>query len=218
MMISSSGMTRKLFAGGIVGVLLLLPTVILAQSIPLNQLDIAGCIAPPPGQSQEMTRQACTNLLYVLTALVTQLVQRNATYPDVQRCNRPAAKANCYWQNGQTCGEDKLICNAGSSLVIADIRYEPASPRVNEFITTYVTIKNTGSADRKTPFQLSVSGSAAQSIPYLAAHESRTIIVPSAFSFAMPGIQPVTTILIEPFGDGSGQTIDSYTKMLEFRY
>ena len=211
--------TKKLFAGSIAGVLLLLPVMTLAQSAPLGMLDMAGCLAPPAGQSQEITRQACVNLLSTLTALVAQLIQNRSVHSsDTQRCNRPAAKPNCYWQNGSTCAEDKLICDTGSSLVIDDIRYEPASPRVNEFITTYVTIKNTGSADRKTPFQLSVSGSAAQSIPYLAANESRTVIVPSAFSFPTPGAKPVTTILIESFSDGTGQTIYSYTKMIEFHY
>ncbi|MBI4066043.1 peptidoglycan-binding protein [Candidatus Kaiserbacteria bacterium] len=102
-------------------------------------------------------------------------------------------------------------------IVITNVQYSPSSPRVNDWITTTVTVFNNSSINRDTPFQVNVQGTAV-TVSSLGAGDRTTITVPNAFTFSYPGTQTLRTAIIYPISgsSGSGNTGNIFTNTLTF--
>lgn len=102
-------------------------------------------------------------------------------------------------------------------IVITNVQYSPSSPRINDWITTYVTVTNNSSSDYNVPFQVDVQGTTV-TVQSLAAHATTVVTVPNAFSFSYPGAETLNTIIIYPIAGspGSGNTGNMFTNTLTF--
>ncbi len=117
---------------------------------------------------------------------------------------------------GQSCGSGTTSSAMAMPITITAVRYSPAFPKVNDFITTYVTIQNNSSADQNKPFQVDVNGTTV-TVPFLAAGDQTRVTVPDAFSFSSPGLETLNTSIIYPIiGTSSGNVGDTFTNTLTF--
>ncbi|MDD5068538.1 MAG: hypothetical protein PHS53_02365 [Candidatus Pacebacteria bacterium] len=119
--------------------------------------------------------------------------------------------------NGTRCPVNSYLTAQAEPIIITNVEYSPAYPKVNELITTRVTILNNSSTDYNIPFQVNVGGTVAN-VPYLAAGVQRIVTVPNAFSFGTPGTKTLNTIINYPVvsrpGEGNGG--DMFTNTLTF--
>ncbi len=99
---------------------------------------------------------------------------------------------------------------------IKSVSYSPASPKVNDWITTAVTVVNTSSFNQGTPFQVNVQGTTV-TVPSLAAGAQNVVTVPNAFTFDYPGTFTLNTAVIYPIpGTNTGNTGDVFTNTITF--
>ncbi len=102
-------------------------------------------------------------------------------------------------------------------ITITNVQFSPATPEINNWITTQVTVKNSGSVDQNTPFKIDVEGSTV-SVPSLAAGAQTTVTISDAFTYSYPGPETIETSVIYPLGISSefGNVGDTVSSTLVF--
>ncbi|MFA6476264.1 MAG: peptidoglycan-binding domain-containing protein [Candidatus Paceibacterota bacterium] len=133
---------------------------------------------------------------------------------DYDKCD-PTGNSSCVAQASLT-----VVVGSSNSvqpIVIQDVKYSPASPKVNELITTTVTITNSSLNHYNLPFKVNVQGTTV-TVPSLLAREWKTVTVPNAFSFSEPGTKTLNTSIIYPlsYDPAQGNVGDTFTNTLTF--
>ncbi len=109
------------------------------------------------------------------------------------------------------------VNQAVQPIIIKNVQYSPASPKVYDQITTSVTILNDSSKNYDKPFKVVVQGTAVI-VPSLGAGVQKVVTVPNAFTFSFPGTQTLNTVIVYPLDTdpGSGMSGNVFTNTLTF--
>ncbi|MBU6231290.1 MAG: peptidoglycan-binding protein [Patescibacteria group bacterium] len=106
--------------------------------------------------------------------------------------------------------------DSNQPIVITNVQFSPEKPQVNQWVSGIVTVKNTGSTDWTTPFQVDLNGLTV-TVQSLGAGQQTTVTVPSAFTFSYPGPESIKTVIIYPIvGTSEGNTGNVYTGSIMF--
>jgi len=134
-----------------------------------------------------------------------------ALYGSIQIEDSKYGKSNNYYVS-KGCDDVSI-----QPIIIKDVQYSPASPKVNDLITTYVTVSNDSSKNYDKPFKVVVQGTAVV-VPSLGAGVKKVVTVPNAFTFSFPGTQTLNTVIVYPLESdpGSGMSGNVFTNTLTF--
>ena len=105
---------------------------------------------------------------------------------------------------------------AKPDIIISNVTFSPTSPKVNDLITTNMTVANNSAVAITTPFVINVQGTTAI-VDSLGAWASKAVTVSNAFTFANPGTYSLNfPIDIWNSVDESNENNNTFTTALTF--